>query len=157
MPQVDFYLLEESAHQAEQHFVCRLIAQLYRNKQSAYLHVEDPLHAEQIDQLLWDFRADAFIPHEIIPQEDTSQAASSQEKNPVYSPVLIGYAPDTSHQADVLINLAKEIPAFYARFARLAEIVPGNEDKRALLRKHYRFYKDQNCELKTHDISAPTQ
>ncbi len=157
MPQVDFYLLEESAHQAEQHFVCRLVAQLYRNKQSVYLHVEDPQHAERIDHLLWSFRADAFIPHEIIPQEDAPQTAPPQEKKPVYSPVLISYAPDTSHQADVLINLAEEIPAFYARFARLAEIVPSNEDKRALLRKHYRFYKNQDCELKTHNISAPAQ
>jgi len=147
MPQVDFYLLEESAHQAEQHFVCRLVAQLYRNKQSVYLHVEDPQHAERIDHLLWSFRADAFIPHEITPQEE----------KPADSPVLIGYAPNTSHQADVLINLSEEIPAFYARFSRLAEIVPSNEDKRALLRKHYRFYKDQNCDLKTHNISAPSQ
>jgi DNA polymerase-3 subunit chi len=151
MPQVDFYLLEESAHQAEQYFICRLVAQLYRNKQSVYIHVEDQQYAEQIDQLLWAFRADAFIPHEIIPQEN------SGAPSPICSPVVIGYQPSTAHQADVLINLAEDIPAFYARFARVAEIVPGNENKRALLRKHYRFYKDQHCELKTHKISAPAK
>lgn len=152
MPQVDFYLLEESAHQAEQHFICRLVAQLYRNKQSVYLHVKDPQHAKRIDELLWGFRADAFIPHEIIDQESVSQAASL-----LPPPVLIGYAPNTSHHTGVLINLSDEIPAFYKCFTRVAEIVPGNEDKRALLRKHYRFYKDHNCELITHNISAPAR
>lgn len=157
MPQVDFYLLEEGAHQAEQHFVCRLVTQLYRNKQSVYLHVKDLQHAELIDQLLWCFRADAFIPHEIIDQVSVSQAATSLENPPVYSPVLIGYTPNTSHHTDVLINLADEIPAFYERFARVAEVVPGNEGRRTLLRKHYRFYKDRNCELITHNISAPAR
>jgi len=159
MQQVDFYLLEETSSQAEQHFICRLVAQLYRNKKSIYLHVEDAQHAEQTDQLLWGFRADSFIPHEIISQEPSSQESLPQgntnDKTPVYSPIVISSSPDSTHQADVLINLAKVIPSFYERFERIAEIVPSNENKRALLRKHYRFYKEKNCELKTHNIATP--
>ncbi|MBV1872154.1 MAG: DNA polymerase III subunit chi [Gammaproteobacteria bacterium] len=153
MPKVDFYLLDNTSDQAGLHFACRLVAQLYRNKQSVYLHAENESYVEQIDQQLWSFRADSFLPHEVI-QQGASQQKELNNKTTAHLPVVISCSLETAHNADVLINLSESTPPFYERFARLAEIVPGDERRRAILRKHYRVYKDNGCEIATHKITV---
>ena len=144
-------MLKDSSSQAKPHFACRLAAQLYRKQQRVYLHTKDAQHARQIDQQLWTFREDSFIPHEIIIANENPQEQNSAETS-VNSPVIIGFSADRACEADILINLTEEIPVFYRDFSLIAEIAPDEEQKRAVLRKHYRFYKDKNYELSTHNI-----
>lgn len=96
-----------------------------------------------LDDLLWTFRDGSFIPH-------TLASASNDD------PVVVGF--DTSADAcpgthnDVLINLALEVPSFFSRFDRVAEIVDQDEESRSSARTRYRYYQDRGYQLSTHEL-----
>ena len=54
--------------------------------------------AMHMNQLLWTFRDQSFIPHELLPRADMKT-----------TPVIIGWGGDAAEECDVLINLATEI------------------------------------------------
>lgn len=147
MPKVDFYLLEEQTSESVLLFACRLTAKLYSDDKSIYLHTENADQAKELDQMLWRFRAESFIPHEIV-EENLSENA----KESSLSPVFISCNPNLLQKCEVLVNLASDIPSFYRDFKRIAEIVSSDEAHRHTLRQHYRFYKEHDCILKTHTI-----
>jgi DNA polymerase-3 subunit chi len=65
---------------------------------------------------------------------------------------LLGHGDAPDDHADLLINLADEVPLFFSRFDRVAEIVSGENADRDLARDRYRFYRDRGYSLKTHKI-----
>jgi len=98
--------------------------------------------AQKLNELLWTFRDISFVPHSIDPHSIDKPA-----------PIQIGSTkPHTSHN-DILINLTPEIPAFYANFARILEIIPNNTTLKASGRKKYKYYQEHGCKLKTHNIT----
>jgi DNA polymerase-3 subunit chi len=99
--------------------------------------------ARTLDTLLWTFRQGSFVPHELLP------AAGA-----VTAPITIGCADDAvPPEADLLINLAGDVPAFYTRYARIAEIIDGSAACREAGRARHRFYRDQGLEPETHEVS----
>lgn len=147
MPQVDFYLLQASDEVALTQFACRLSAQIYRSGQSVYLHADNLAEAERLNTELWQFRPDSFLPHVLL-------NIDKPESQDMDAPISVGFQPTLIKPCDVLINLATEVPKFYSDFERIAEIVTNNDATKAQLREHYRFYQQQQCALKTHNISA---
>ena len=76
-------------------------------------------------------------------------------------PVLIGIgSPETEDDAtgrlgenwDVMINLAPDVPGFFSRYARVAEVIDSDPARREAGRERFRFYRDRGYELKTHNI-----
>ena len=61
-----------------------------------------------------------------------------------------GAEPDASSQ--VLINLAAEVPLFFSRFERVAELVDEDDGVRRSGRSRYTFYKERGYPLRTHEI-----
>ena len=120
-------------------FTCRLIDKAYRQGCCIYIHAESAKQAEELDELLWTFRADRFIPHALL--ESGAQA-----------PVHIGCGDDPGEHQDVMINLSGGIPHFFSRFERVTEIVPQDAGKRSKARSNFRFYKDRGYPLKYHDL-----
>ena len=55
--------------------------------------------------------------------------------------------------ADLLINLADEVPAFFDRFPRIAEIIDGSPAGREAGRARHRFYRDRGLEPETHEVT----
>lgn len=145
MPHIDFYVLPENTEQSALFFACRLSAQLYRQQQKIYVYTRDEAQSVLMDQLLWQFKADSFLPHERLNPADHS---------PV-SPVLIGEtAPAVQIDFDVLINLSEHVPTFYTHFSRIVELAIQEENNLGRLREHYRFYRQQDCSLKTHHLQS---
>ena len=140
LTRVDFYQIEGD----ETTFACRLIANVYRKGHRIYVHTASANHASRVDELLWTFRPDSFIPHSL--QSDDLDA-----------PVRIGFGELTDEpppeQRDVLINLTGEIPGFFSGFDRVAEIVPMDKDKRQAARAHFGTYRDQGFEVQYHRVS----
>ncbi len=68
-------------------------------------------------------------------------------------PILLGHNREPQDSHDVLINLSSEVPPFFSRFNRVADLVGGNDTQRAEARERYRFYKDRGYTLNTHEIS----
>lgn len=139
MTQIDFYILPDDNSLNPLTYSCRLIEKVYRLGHGIYVHCADPVQCEKIDELLWQTDPASFIPHSQANQQDQS-------------PIVIGCDTPPDHHGEVMINLAGDIPNFFSRFRRVAEIVPGKPENRTKSRQNYRFYKERGYPLKTHTI-----
>lgn len=136
---VDFYLIKAIGTEQIFHAACQLAEQVYRQQRTVYLYVESEDSQKALDSLLWSFRDDSFLPHQLWLGETSGTA-----------PVLLGCpkspAPPT---ADILINLINTVPDFYAQFSKVLELIPEEPTLRQLARERYRYYKSAGCELAT--------
>lgn len=137
MTRVDFFQVD--VNETALMFTCRLIEKAYRQGCCIYVHTESVPQAAELDELLWSFRADRFIPHALL-------------ESGTPAPVHIGCGDDPGEHQDVMINLSGDIPHFFSRFERVTEIVPQETDKRTRARSNFRFYKDRGYPLNYHDL-----
>lgn len=142
MPHASFYVLPVAEPQARLTFACRLAEKAWFMGHRVYLHCADAAQARALDELLWSFRAGAFVPHGL--HLDATGAADS--------PVLIGIAPETCPDDAVLINLADAGPELAARCARVAEIVLQDPDALDASRRRYALYRERGFALAHHHI-----
>jgi len=141
--QVDFYLLQDDSAQIRASFACRLADKAYRLGNRVYIHTASAEQTRQLDDLLWTFQQNSFVPHAIY------QAA---QHNP--PPVLLAHNSEPDASIQVLINLSAEVPLFFSRFERVAELVNQNADIRQQGRSRYSFYKERGYPLRTHEIKT---
>ena len=144
MTRVDFYLTQDLSAQQRNFTACRLIEKVFRLGHHVYIHTDDDEQAKQLDDLLWTFHNISFVPH--CCAEVNSSTAN-------YSKVVIGQQHHLDAKHDVLINLASEIPVFFTRFERVAEIVGGQDVEREASRERFRFYRDRGYALETHQLT----
>ena len=142
MTRVDFYISPALTATARQQLACRIAEKAYLKQHPIYLHVADDAQAEQLDTLLWVFRPGSFIPH-----------CRSHDPLAAASPVLIGSGEPPVMANGVLINLCDEVPAYFSRFERVAEVVSGDESARQRARQRYKFYRERGYPLETHELS----
>lgn len=138
---VDFYLLSSSDAQACWLLACRLLEKAYLRGHRIFVYCNNQQQAELLDELLWTFKEDSFIPHNL--------QGEGPEPPP---PIQIGYQQEPRGFNDILLNMADEIPVFYTRFKRVMELVANVETSKELSRLHYREYRNKKCELHTHSI-----
>jgi DNA polymerase-3 subunit chi len=144
MTQADFYTLKEDSSQARLVFACRLTEKACSQNMPVYLHVDDAATAEELDNLLWSFKPESFIPHAMTDMLDELDGEEVK--------VIIGYSPECPVPKGLLINLSAEIPAFYKDFERIAEIVINNDEARTVSRQHWSNYKAQDVQLNHHSL-----
>ncbi|MFC3909522.1 DNA polymerase III subunit chi [Legionella dresdenensis] len=138
---IDFYLLSESGSNARWLLACRLLEKAYLRGHRVFVFCNNKEQAELLDELLWTFREDSFIPHNL--------QGEGPEPPP---PIQIGYQGEPRGFNDILLNLSDTIPDFFKRFKRVMEIVGNDDDAKAISRTHYREYKNQQCDLHTHNM-----
>ena len=77
----------------------------------------------------------------------------SELKIPPVEPVLIGVnQPPVGDRWNVLVNLAADVPEFFSRYERVAEVVDADAARREQSRERYRFYRDRGYKLNTHQV-----
>jgi DNA polymerase IIIc chi subunit len=59
---------------------------------------------------------------------------------------------DDAPETDVLVNMTSRLPPQLERFARIAEIVDADEDRRRLGRERFKSYRDLKLSLETHQL-----
>lgn len=136
MTRIDFYQITGD----ENTFACRLIDKVYRDGHRIYVHTANASQASELDDHLWVFRQDSFIPHAL-------------ESTKLEVPVNIGFDHEPEDHQEVLINLSGVIPHFFSRFERVAEVVPVDDNRRKAARDNYAFYKERGYALKYHKIN----
>ena len=141
MTRVDFYISTTDKPDNDLVTACRLADKAYKLGHRLYIHTDDQQQAERVDDLLWTFRDGSFIPHCMDKDEDAED-----------HPVVIGHDDNPSEIRDVLINLSGNVPSFFSRFERVAEVVNGKAELREASRERFRFYKERGYELNTHEI-----
>ncbi len=141
-PRVDFYILPGDAPAARDLLCCRLAEKACKMGHKVYLHADSEAHARRLDELLWTFRSGSFLPHALL--GDDPQPPPQ---------ILIGHAGGAAPPArDVLINLAAEIPPFFDRFERVAEIVDQSAAVKQAGRERFRRYREHGCQPETHNL-----
>lgn len=145
---IDFYVLETSNAQQSLRFTCQLIEKLYTDEQKQiYVQFNSRADAERFDSLLWTYRDDSFLPHNFYNQLDDEQ-----------SPITLGFidneieSPDD--HTDVLINLSREIPAFYDQFEHVIEIIFADPLIQQLGRERYKQYRELGHNINTIKLKA---
>ena len=140
---IDFYILEQAAPQARLRFACRLAETALKHEHRVHALTADAQSAAELDELLWTFRAESFVPHGI----DAPGAATDL-------PVTIGCdAATPPGNSEVLINLTPSVPPCFEGFQRVAEIIDASDDGRRAGRERFRFYRDNGFEPQTHRIA----
>jgi len=146
--QVMFYLLEENTkleNEADQsHFhACLQAANFYRQNQRVFIYCADQQTAHQLDELLWAFDPDSFVPHN-LPGEGPRNGAA----------VEISWQPPTSRRA-ILINLTSTVPNFANQFSHIIDFVPSDEILKQAARERYKGYRQ--CGFQVDNQTAPSQ
>lgn len=138
MTRVDFYQID--SEEAPLAFTCRLIEKIYRLGHEVHVHVADETAARNLDDLLWTYRKDRFVPHTLKSSGETA-------------PVVIGHDNEALDHHQVLVNLSGQVPEFFSRYERVAEVVPLDKVSRTAARNNYRFYQERGYPLNYHQMS----
>ncbi|HET7676198.1 MAG TPA: DNA polymerase III subunit chi [Gammaproteobacteria bacterium] len=139
MTRVDFYVLADARPLGRERVACRLAEKGWQHGQPLYVHAESAAQTVAVDELLWTFRQQSFVPHAQFPDNDSE-------------PVLIGAAAEAPPGRALLINLASGVPLFFSRFERVMEIIDADPERRAQGRNRFRFYQDRGYPLQTHKL-----
>ena len=141
MPRADFYLIAKPRFASQP---LRLVCELARKACDANLPtlvlVRDTAQAEALDELLWSFDENAYIPHQIAGEDADEEEAV----------VLIAPPGVDIPQRPLVINLRDA--AWLEACDRVLEVVPDDPAAREPLRERWRQYKAAGYDLSKHDM-----
>ncbi|MBS0211630.1 MAG: DNA polymerase III subunit chi [Proteobacteria bacterium] len=141
MPRADFYLIAKPRFRDDPLLlVCELARRAHDSGTATLILARDAQQAEALDDALWAFDADAYIPHQIAGRDEDDDE----------TPVLI-VAPDADAPGrSLVINLrdaAVSLPC-----ERVLEVVPADDSAREPLRQRWKDYKARGFEVNKHDM-----
>lgn len=140
--QADFYLIGNRKRFVEQPLlvVCKLAQKVLASGQTAVILVRSREQAEELDDLLWSFEPEAYLPHQIAGDDDDHEVAA----------LIVPPDRDDVPMRPVVINLRDE--AVEGDFQRVLEVVPAAEDARSGSRARWRAYQQRGVTLASHDL-----
>jgi DNA polymerase-3 subunit chi len=139
---IDFYVLASAAPAERWRLACRLAERAYQAHLRIIIWSGTESEARSCDELLWTFDDRAFVPHRI--------SRTPPELQDRGTPVHLTLALDGVDGADLLVNLADRLPEGLPRFARIAEIMDADEQRRRLGRERFKVYRECKLALHTH-------
>jgi DNA polymerase-3 subunit chi len=142
---VDFYVLNTQTPKQRFTFACRLIEKAYLRGLRVVVLSASAADAKALDDLLWTFNDQSFVPHRLCGDEESTSADA---------PVHVSTALNAASAADLLVNLSDRLPAGLDRFARIAEIIDGDPERRRLGRERFKSYREQQLAPKTHQMDG---
>jgi DNA polymerase-3 subunit chi len=147
--QVMFYLLpdkdkvgasEINASSAFYH-ACLQASYFYRQNQRVFIYTQDQKCAEQIDEMLWAFDSDSFVPHNLSGEGPKQGAA-----------VEISYQAPRGRRP-VLINLTSTVPDFASQFQFMVDFVPNDETLKQQARERFKACRQRGFQVDNQAIS----
>jgi DNA polymerase-3 subunit chi len=130
VPRADFYLIQKERFREEPLLlVCELAKKAHAANLPTLVLARDTAQAEALDDLLWSFDADEYLPHQIAGMDESDDD----------TPILIA-TPDMDIPArPLLVNLRDAAPA--GTFDRVLEVVPADPSARGPLRERWKHYQ----------------
>lgn len=138
MPKVNFYLLKDSDEAARRRFACRLAEQQTKQGQRVFLLAASQPDAQELDQLLWSYTPESFLPH-AMSDADTSDVA-----------VVVGH--QSRQDFGCVLNLSDAMVREYPGLSAVAEFVLNEETAKARSRSQWNSYKQLGFELQLHQL-----
>lgn len=141
MPRADFYLIDKPRFREEPLLlVCELVRKAYAAELPTLVLARDTAQAEALDDLLWSFDPDEYLPHQIAGSDEGDDDA----------PILIA-TPDMDVPArPLMLNLRNEAPG--GSFERVLEVVPADPAARDPLRERWKHYQSLGFAVNKYDM-----
>jgi len=139
---VCFYVLKSATPKQRWIFACRLAEKAYLSDLKVVILQDDLSDARALDELLWTFNERSFVPHELC-LDETFDADT---------PVHIGLDAGKLPGGDLLVNLTDRLPSGLERYARVAEIIDADVERRREGRERFKSYRDLKLILETHQL-----
>ncbi len=140
---VDFYLLGAPDARAHLVMACRVAEKAFEQGLRIAVRTASPSQTAELDELMWTFSDRSFVPHGVWPAEPAFAAAT---------PVLIASGALPESHRDVLINLGDDVPADAGSYARVCEVVAGDDDAKRRARARWRGYREAGLEPDAHNV-----
>ena len=141
MARADFYLITKPRFlEKPLLLVCELARKANDSGQPLLILASSAVQADVLDELLWEFDPDAYIPHQI---------AGTDEDDDI-TPVLIVPPEMQPPMRALVVNLRNE--PVTGDFVRVLEVVPADESAREPLRARWKAYKDRGLDVQKFDM-----
>lgn len=137
MTQIDFYTHVEHKLQT----VCVIATKAVARGMRVMIFTPDKTASAKLGDLMWTHPPIGFVPH-CAPSDPLSAV----------TPVIIDHDGAIPLHDELLLNLRAECPPFFARFARLVEIVGHDETDKLQARDRFRFYRDRGYDIRSHNL-----
>ena len=119
-----------------------LIGKAYAQRKALLVYAPDAQYADALDRRLWTHPPGSFVPH----VRGDSPLASE-------TPVVITDEIDAQAHSERLVNLSRDVPGGFSRFASVIEVVGTDEQERLAGRERVRFYKDRGYAIRFIDLA----
>ena len=141
MSRADFYQLSSNDPASRYPLLCRLLEKCLGIGQQVYIICHDDAEAHHLNQYIWAFKPDSFIPH----------VCAHKEHQAV---VVLGH-PSTPHSAqpnhnEICINLSQELAP--GTFERIIELVVQEACMLQTARSHYAKYSQLGRTMQYHSL-----
>jgi DNA polymerase-3 subunit chi len=141
MARADFYLIAKPRFLDKPLLlVCELARKANDSGQPLLIYAASAAQAELLDELLWEFDPDAYVPHQIAGTDDDDDI----------TPVLIVPPELQAPMRPLVLNLRAEPVS--GDFTRVLEVVPADESARGPLRERWTHYKARGLAVQKFDM-----
>lgn len=130
MARIEFYVRPDSQASGRLKLACQLAAKAWRAGLPVFIRGADAAQCLELDELLWRFKGETFIPHNLFNEQADA-------------PVVIGIDQSPALSQGVLINLHPQISSSCEQFSRIIEIVNQQPEQLALARENFRLYRQR--------------
>jgi len=157
--QVMFYLLSEQGNQASDknsaddeqsadtssalYHACLQASYFYRQNQRVFIYAQEQQQAEAVDEMLWAFDSDSFVPHNLV-GEGPKQGAAVE---------ISAQAPQG--RRPILINLTATVPNFANQFQFIVDFVPSDEAQKQQARERFKAYRQWGFQVDNQAANNP--
>jgi DNA polymerase-3 subunit chi len=140
MARADFYLIDKPRFRDDPLLlVCELVKKAYASEQPTLILACSPEQAEALDEKLWEFDDDAFIPHQLAGDDDDSITA-----------VVIAPPGVATADRPLVVNLRDECAP--GSYERVLEVVAADPAERDGSRVRWAEYKRRGFEVNKYDM-----
>lgn len=112
--------------------IAKLCEDAVSQAKTVLVYSDLPALLERVNYWLWAYKPEAFLPHNRVNIELTTNIKLA--------------CGDEMSEADILINLSEHVPDLHTQFAEIIEVV--NQEPAVLQnsRRHYKFYQEEGWE-----------
>lgn len=141
MPRADFYLVTKPRYLDDPlRLVCELVKRCHGTGKPTLILLRDEAQAEALDEALWAFEDDAYLPHQIAGVDEDDEI----------TPILLVTPEVDAGARPLVINLRDA--AYRGACERVLEVVPADPAARDPLRARWRDYSARGFEMHKHDM-----
>jgi len=140
MTRADFYLIDKPRFRDDPLLlVCELVKKAYAAGQPTLILARTPEQADALDEKLWEFDDDSFIPHQLAGDDDDAITA-----------VVIAPPGVATADRQLVVNLRDECAP--GAYERVLEVVAADPQEREGSRVRWSEYKRRGFEVNKHDM-----